>query len=497
MGLLLLFTPTGIYDPSKSITWSIQIDWDLDTVYTEEASYAVGPLTWEGGRAGVFDEVEATRLTVVLDNETRRFDPWYVSSPLYPNVLPHRPIIVQATYDNNTYALFKGKIEDIRPEGGLGRRRVTITAYDGLRDMASHTASVVLQKAVTTDVPIGLILDDAGWGAGATWRALDTGSDTLAYWWCDESALAAIQGLVNSEGGVFFISHDGKATFYSRSTMILGTSVADIDEDIITDIVLNQPWDLIRNTIKVTAYPVTLAASGNIWQLEDQAVAIAAGESKTIWASFHDANNVDCPADTVINPVATTDYTANTVQGGGGADMTAWMTVTPTIFSKAAKLVVANTHATTTFYITLLKIRGQAISQTAFEVKRENTTSQTAYGKRALDMDVPWQQSESVAADLADSKLGFYKDPQKGAIITIERRMVELLGVDIFDRVDFTCPIYSISESMRLGKMMLQTSAGMQDLRGELSLEAVDNSTYWLLGVVGNSEVGVTTRLGY
>ncbi len=496
MGLLLLFTPTGIYDPSKSITWSIQVDWHLDAGYHEEASYAVGPLTREGGRAGVFDEIDATKLTVVLDNETRRFDPWYASSLLYPNVLPRRPIIVQATYDNNTYTIFKGKIEEIRPEGGLGKRRVTITAYDGLRDLASHTASVALQKAVTTDVPIGLILTDAGWGAGATYRALDTGSDTLTYWWCDESALAAIQSLVRSEGGIFFISHDGKATFYSRSTMILGTSVADIDEDIITDIVLTQPWDLIRNTIRVVAYPVTLANSGDIWQLEDDAVSIAAGESKTIWANFHDANNVSCAADTVIDPAKTTDWTASATQGGPD-NMTDWMTVTPTIFSKAAKLVVANTHATTTFYITLLKIRGKAITQTAFEVKRENTTSQTAYGKRLLEMDVPWQQSESVAADLADSKLGFYKDPQKGAVITIERRMHELLDVDIFDRVDFTCPIYSISESMRVGHMTLQTDEGMQKLRGELSLEAVDNSTYWLLGVVGNSEVGVTTRLGY
>ena len=418
-------------------------------------------------------------------------------SDLYPYVLPRRPVKIQATFDTFTYTLFLGKIEDVRPSGSLGNQTVTITAFDGLRDMNAYDVEIALLKAVTTDAAIDDILDAVGWGAGGAYRALDTGSDTLAYWWCDEKAQHAIQELVLSEGGGFFISHDGRATFYSRDTMILGASVMAIDEDHITDIVVTQPWDLIRNAITVRANPLAIAASGDIWTLQDDAVEIAAGTSVTLWAKFADANGKLCAADNVISPAATTDYTANATQGGGGADMTASLTVTPTVFSRSAKLVCANTHASTTLWITLLKIRGDAITPTPVEIKVEDSTSQTTYGKRTLDIDVEWQQSVLVANDYAQSKLNFYMNPQKGCVIRLEGRPYELFNLDILDRIDFTSGLYTIDESMRIGAMRMDCAPTMQHISGEFTLESADNTTYWLLEVAGNSELGVTTRLGY
>ncbi len=484
-------------DIELGIAWNILIDWNLDGEYTDESAYTIAPLSIERGRSSPFDEVTAAKLTLTLNNNTRRFDPWYGGSPLTGTVLPRRPVIIRATYDGNTSTLFVGKVEDIRPTGGLGNQIVTITAYDGLRDLNAYTVEIALLKSVTTDAAIDDILDAVGWSVGGGYRALDTGSDTLAYWWCDETALNAIQELALSEGGAFFISHSGQATFYSRDTMILGSSKMALDEDHITDIVVTQPWDLIRNSVTVRANPLVVAASGTIWQLEDEAVSIAAGQSITLWAKYYDSDNNLCPADTVIPPAVTTDYTANATQGGGGADMTSKLTVTATIFSRSAKLVCANTHATATLWITLLKIRGQAITPTPLEIKVDDTTSQAAYGKRTLDIDVEWQQSALVAMDYAQSKLNFYKDPQKGAVIRLEGRPYELFNLDIFDRIDFTSGLYSIDESMRIGAMAINASPTMQHLSGEFTLESADNTTYWLLEVAGNSELGVTTRLGY
>lgn len=484
-------------DLTLSIVWYIGIDWDLNGTYTDETAYCIAPFSLDRGRASPFDEVTAAKLTLTLNNNTRRFDPWYAGTPLVGTILPRRPVLIKATFDTNQYTLFAGKIEDIRPTGGLGNQVVTITAYDGLRDMNAYTVEVALLEAVTTDAAIDDILDAVGWGAGAAYRDLDTGSDTLAYWWCDETALNAIQELTLSEGGAFFIAHDGKATFYSRDTMILGASILTLDEDHITDIVVTQPWDLIRNSVTVRANPLVVAASGDIWRLQDTAVSIAAGQSVTLWAKFHDSDNNLCPADTVIPPAPTTDYTANATQGGGGADMTPKLTVTPTIFSRSAKLVCANTHATTTLWITLLKIRGQAITPTPLEIKVDDSTSQTAYGKRTLDIDVEWQQSSLVAIDYAQSKLNFYKDPQKGCVVRLEGRPYELFNLDIFDKVTFVCGLYSINEAMRVGAMSINASPTMQHLSGELTLESADNTTYWLLALAGNSELGVTTKLGY
>jgi hypothetical protein len=231
--------------------------------------------------------------------------------------------------------------------------------------------------------------------------------------------------------------------------------------------------------------------------LQDDSVSIAAGETRTIWAKFADANNTLCAADNVINPASTTDYTANATEGGGGADMTASLTVTPTIFSRSAKLECKNTHGSTTLWITLLKIRGDAITPIPTEIKVEDSTSQTAYGKRTLDIDVPWQQSVLTAEDYAQSKLNFYKDPQKGVIIQLVDRPAEVFALDILDKIDFTAGTYSIDEAMRIGAMRIDCAPTMQHMTAELTLESADNETYWLLEVAGNSELGVTTRLGY
>lgn len=159
------------------------------------------------------------------------------------------------------HELFHGKIESIKPSGGKGKQKVTVTAYDGWKDFAGYNASIELQESITPDTAIGLLLDSVNWPSGADNRDLDVGDDTLDYWWNNGEVRPAMESLAQSEWGAFWISNEGKATFMNRTAYITGTSVGSLDESQITDIEVSQPWDLIRNEINIKCRPVSVSTA--------------------------------------------------------------------------------------------------------------------------------------------------------------------------------------------------------------------------------------------
>jgi len=177
-----------------------------------EEDRAVHPLKITRGRKDQFSSIQACKLTFTLDNSTERYDAWNTGSAIYPNVKPRRRVRVAVDFpdallledgyyllledggrillgSSTSYEIFHGRIEEIRPSGGIGNKRVTVTAYDGWKDFAGHSASIALQESITPDTAIGLLLDDVGWPDSPTYRDLDTGNDTLDYWWCNQSVI--------------------------------------------------------------------------------------------------------------------------------------------------------------------------------------------------------------------------------------------------------------------------------------------------------------------
>lgn len=503
------------------LTWYILIDWaqaggtylmgfaasgygyawagdgyTFDFGYASNEANRCRSLSIDRGRADEFSPVEVGKCTFTLDNYDRRYDPWYTSSPLYPNVLPRRRVWVGVDYAGIYYPLFAGKIEDPEPSGRRGQERMDITAYDGLRDLNGAKGNAALQTDITTDVAIAAILTAVGWSAAD--RSLDTGIDTLGYWWLpDEDAHTAIRNLVASEHGMFFINRAGLARFQSRMTYLTAAAAGTLTEAKIVDVALNQPWQAIRNVINVNARPLVLGSLGVLWTLEDDTVHIASGEQAVIWATYKDANGNACAGGAVVSPVITTDYTGNSAPGGTGTDLTDYMVVTATIYGISAKLTVTNL-STHTMWITLLQVRGQPVTPTPSPVVMEDSTSQTTYGKRQLDLDVPWQQTIAQAQDIATALLAFYEDPHKSAAVVLEHYLPDILQYDIGDRIHTELATYNIDETMRLGRLGLETiNDSMQALLCTMKLEPADNDAYWILGTAGNSEVGTTTRLVY
>ena len=496
---------------TSNLLWGLEIDWNNDGVFSEanEASQLVGFEIVRGrtslfaadvGGEANFARTQIGTLTLTCDNSDRRFDSLYASSPLYPNVQPARDVRFRVRNGNTgtTYDLFRGRIEDIDAQGYRDDPRASIRVSDGWRWLSERKASIALRSSVVSDVMIGDVLDavsyPSAWG-----RSLGAGADTLAYSFVENrDAFNVLHEVAESEFGLIFVGADGKFNFISRNTLIAQSISMTLDQSQVgNEPRVSKPWAVVKNIIRVQAHPRTLAALAEIWRLRDTP-SVAAGASLTIWAEFQDVNLSPAPATGVVSPVATTDFTMNTASDGSGSDLTASWTVTATIFSGSAKLVITNNSASTG-YITLLKVRGQAIAElntTAYIV--EDTDSQTDYGVHELVLNLPFQQSTTFAKNLGDFLSPIFADPAFEIEVEIENRPTIQFAYDLGTYIGFTSAYLGISHSYRIGKIVHLSRNSMQDIVTRWTLLPADesNQSFWLLGTAGRSELGTTTKLG-
>jgi hypothetical protein len=494
-----------------NLLWGLEVDWDNDGLFTgasEDARLKSFSIT--RGREGMFSSatggesrfarMQVGQCTLALDNHDRRYDPWYATSPLYANVQPGREVRLRVKNGSagSTYNLFRGKVDEIPSTGGRRDPQVQLKASDGWRLLSDRQATVVLRTNTTADVLIDDVLDDIGWPT--TWgQSLDVGSDTIPYGWVnDQAAFDAIHDLSESEMGLTYIGGDGKIYFKSRHTLLLEAAALALTQSEVGDEPeINNPWDAVKNKVSVRAYPRQLASLGEIWRL-DEIRAVTPGSSVTIWGTFRDQNYNETIAQNVVSPAATTDYTMNTQADGLGTNLTASFTVTASIFAGSVKLVVTNGSAYEG-YITLLKIRGEALESLNVSASiSENTSSQTTYGKRQLTLELPFQQSTLVANDLSDWLLSWLTSPLPTVVVEIINRPTIQFAYELGTLITFASAYYGINHSFRIAKIQHDSLESMQSVRTRWTLEpAAGFQAYWQLGVAGYDELGVNTRLAF
>ncbi|HWR66066.1 MAG TPA: hypothetical protein VN364_08100 [Bellilinea sp.] len=462
------------------IRWAIQIDWDADGVYdgTNEANYAIGMSVVRGRQHTIkqagdgFVPLPTGRVDLTLDNHSRRFDPWFIHSPLFGNISPGRKARIWLSYQGVTRRVFAGYVSDIQPVSG-DNRQVRVTILDGIQYLMENPVSVLIRENISISDGIGTVLDAISWPA--IWgRSLDSGLAELPYWWADdESGQTAILKLADSNLGLFFVAADGKAKFYSRNH--ISTSVLTITgEELDPEVPIPQPWEVVRNTVRVVVHTLVTQTESNLWQLGDKP-GIAPGESLELFANFSYQSN-SCSAINVISPAATTDYLANSAFDGSGTNLTGSISITTTVFSKSAKLVITNNSATLA-YITLLKIRGNPITESdPAGVEKQNEISQKAFGKRAFTLDNPWMQNINNATAFATMLQASMALPRAFPKISLEGRPDIQFTPDLFDAITMQVQSLGINDDYRLGRIQHQwLDNNGQSVRTTWNLETFEN----------------------
>jgi hypothetical protein len=454
-----LYGSSVLYGTStiNSTIWLVEVDWDGDGIFdgTNEAGRATNLYVKRGrenflsissgGVAQGFEPIRPGTASITVDNSDGRYNAYNTSSPLYGYLRPGALMRIRMinTSDGTPMPVFVGRVTDIQPYGS-DRKKAVIKAEDGLRFLADADISVALSANIGIDDAIDSILTNASWPS--TWpRNIESVTDVVPFWWAEGKALGEITNLSDSELGIFFHGADGTATYHSRHHSVDPTYTLT-SADLLKDISYPQPWETQRNKIKITIHPRAAQASAALWTANTVS-SLTPGDSITVWATYSYGSESPVPATSVISPVATTDYLMNAQADGLGANLTANLSVTMTDFGTTAKLVLTNTHATQTGYITLLKVRGSAVASTS-EIKVIDSSGDA---DRALVMDLAWVQSANTASDFTNYLLGWLGTAKIFPTVVIEARPDLQFNFDIQDTVGLTIPTLQIDDDYKIG----------------------------------------------
>src|SRR4030095_9500589 len=213
------------------------------------------------GRQHELDRVEAGTASIVLHDVDGRYSPSNTLGPYYPNVLPMRRIRIRGTFGAQTFDVFHGYVEAWPQEWEFSPRSastVTIQAVDAFKVLALANVNTT-RSSELSGTRVGAILDAISWPAAD--RAIDAGESVIQGVTLENtSALSHLSDVDLTEGGVFFISRDGKATFLDRTKF--GTAALDATNHTWGDSGIEKPYGEIRlsfddsqlwNDVKVTA----------------------------------------------------------------------------------------------------------------------------------------------------------------------------------------------------------------------------------------------------
>ena len=492
--------------PDDVIRWAIEIDWDGDGIYdgSNENEYAVSLSVKRGrsdyirvsgdGRAEGFEPVRIGTCNIVLDNTSRRFDPYNTNSDLYPYILPGRFVRVRVDYQGELRPIFHGKIRNIVPIENGRISQVRIEAEDGMRLLQQADASEPIQQNVRADTAIGSLLDAISYPT-LYGRSLEQATDNIAYWWATNKVSSEVQDLAEAELGEFFVAADGAATFYARthsSAPLLNLTAADL----LKEINIPQPWEVVRNYIRVFARPRKTITDATLWTLQDTPL-VQAGDTLEVWAQYT-YNNENIPAINV--GISSSDYTANTVADGSGSNVTSDFAVSFTDFGETGKIEVTNNGAVDA-YITLLQVVGDAIvSPNPSILITENTTSQNLYGKSVFTLDNRWVQQTNTARDFSRWLISFLPSPQRFIEVKVQTRPDIQFEPDLFDVVNLQVDRLGISQNFKIGgiehRWLNQNGQSVQTI---WNLEPFpDISGFWKFdNITGDVIMGVGTVFGF
>lgn len=419
------------FDHTFATGYFVEIDWDNDGNFTgayDDITADVKSTHFSRGKSDELGKAEVGQLSITINNDDGKYTPSITTSEIYGNLLPKRPIRVYYSTSGTDYPLFYGFIEEILPHPHLTEQDCIVTAVDGLDFLSRHDMTTVLYKSITSDTHTGIlhghILDDAGWSA--TMRTIDTGQDTVPYWYgADVKARFAQEEIDDSEQGFSFVDGAGNFRFedrHHRSTATHQTSQGTFDNTMANITYSLNPKN-VYNIIKVTVTPWTLITPAiELWRLQETP-SIPVGGTYTCWGE----SQYFVDAWTTLNSGAT-DYT-----------ISGTFTIAQTNFAKSIKIVITNT-GTIPNVVTILRARGTYYDdQTQVTRKAEDTISQLAFQKRTLPIDGKYMTNADLAQSLANYAIGKYKDPRAELGMVIMNQdmatLTQILSREISDRI--------------------------------------------------------------
>ena len=171
--------------------------------------------------------------------------------------------------------------------------------------------------------------------------------------------------------------------------------------------------DDVINAAFVRAYPTRTATSLEVVFNLGSPIPIAGKTSITFIGHYTNPNGGNpINATNIQTPVITTDYLANTLESGGGTNISSDLVVSVTAYGDLAEFTITNNNIASG-YITKLQLRGYGIYyDTSIKSYYENTDSVEAYGDKVLEIDQKYKKNFLSGLAYGKSVIEEFKNPK-------------------------------------------------------------------------------------
>lgn len=425
-------------------------------------------------------------------------------------------------------------VSDIAPvTGALRSRAVQIGGIDYIGQMSvQYSDGLAVQTNKTVDQALADVVALMPNPPDATSYA--AGLDNMKYIFHDigkeVTNYNAVQRLLQNDLGYVFCKCDGTAgetlTYETRHTRLTTVSAATLD-NAQTELTLNYAVDQIFNNISVVVYPVAIGTvTETIYTLQtEQDIERSPFDNnyQTFDAYYRDPDGQGIGIalnpgtqfpDSSGTPVPNVDYAMHSIGDSAPKnDLTSLLGISIVWYGSFARVTLTN-NATVGGYVNasdtndttsaVFRLRGRTLRlyDPVSITSVDTAANLRKYGNRPLKLIMPYLSDFNVAQDFATHLRDKWKQEYPN-IDYIEfvanadaERMTNACMRDIGDKITISETVSGLSVLMNIaGVEKVIEPGGLMRVRWYL--ERFTGGGFWVLGVVGASELGDYTYLGY
>lgn len=337
------------------------------------------------------------------------------------------------------YALGQGYLETIRVNPRLSSR-IQLRASDRAQHLKRDVQLPILLNTFTNSL-ITAVLDAADIPIGG--RALDRPPDDMhdVVFLNDQTGGSALQEIVRATASYLHVDGRGRFVSTGRHATLFQSPEATFDEFL----ELNYTMDKNRliNDAVISGTPRTATSVSTLAYLEDDPQFIPSSETLYLSLEYVDPinNETPTPANSIVAPVAGTDYVLNTQTDGNGTDLTSATTIITNAFATSARMAITN-NSSAHGYLTTLQLRGVPLRRgPEFKTHRghigssNEQTSIDQYGRFTFELQSDLIPSAFYAIEY-DNWLGNrYSQPRGSVSAQIVDVFPQIAQIDLLDQV--------------------------------------------------------------
>lgn len=400
-----------------------------------------------------------------------------------------------------------GRLKGIEPQAGKwGDRKVLCLATDWIDDLANARLNLPTQINKRADQVLAAVV--AAVPRQPLGTSFDVADSTFPYALDSSSratsGLTEAQRVCQSEFGRAYLRR-GILRFEKKTARLAPLSTMTFDG---TMQALGVKFDVgkIRNRARITIHPriVDAAATTVLFSKPSQSnPAIDPGQTIAMAGRYNDPANraAKVGGTDMVAPAAATDYLMNAAVDGSGADLTANCSVVVVYGANQADYAIENVGGTKG-YLTKLQARGRGIyDYDPVDVGAADQESIDLIGELIAALDMPYQTDVNAAEAIAAFLVSTWGAEGVGEaeLSFLPRDVNELtsaMALEPGDVISVVEQATGINSTFYIQRVAISIDAGGLKTSFTWSLQRALSQNYWILGVTGYSELGITTVMG-